>query len=58
MNNIAQTQARGSKIESLFSAQFIVPALLGVNTFALLALQQLGGMPDWIKTAAALFLSF
>jgi hypothetical protein len=58
MNNIAQTQARGSKVESLFSGQFIVPAMLGVNTLALLALQQLGGIPDWIKTAAALFLSF
>jgi len=56
MNNIAQT--RGSKLVTLFSAQMIVPAMLGVNTLALIALQQLGGIPDWIKTAAALFLSF
>jgi hypothetical protein len=29
-----------------------------VNTFALLALDQLGGIPNWIKTATAVFLSF
>lgn len=56
MNNIAQT--RGSKLDTLFSAQVFVPALLGMNTLALVALQQLGQIPDWIKTAAALFLSF
>jgi len=56
MNNFAQT--RGNKIETLFSAQVFVPAILGVNTLALVALQQLGGIPDFIKTAAALFLSF
>jgi hypothetical protein len=32
--------------------------LLAINTFALLAIDQLGGIPDWIKSAAALFLSF
>jgi len=58
MNNLA-TQTRGTnKIETLFSAQVFVPAMLGVNTLALVALQQLGCVPDWIKTAAALFLSF
>jgi len=56
MNNFAQT--RGNKIETLFSAHVFVPAILGVNTLALVALQQLGGIPELIKTAAALFLSF
>jgi hypothetical protein len=56
MNNFAQT--RGSKMVTLFSAQVFVPAMLGVNTLALIALQQLGGIPDFIKTAAALFLAF
>ena len=56
MNNIAQT--RGNKLESIFSAQVFVPMMLGMNTLALVALQQLGGIPDWIKTAGALFLSF
>jgi hypothetical protein len=56
MNNFAQT--RGNKVYTLFSAQVFVPAILGVNTLALVALQQLGGIPDFIKTAAALFLAF
>jgi len=58
MNNFA-TQTRGtSKLETLFSGQLFVPTMLGVNTLALVALQQLGYVPDWIRTAAALFLSF
>ena len=57
MNNIAQTRTT-TKLETLFSAQVFVPTMLGMNTLALVALQQLGGIPDWIKTAAALFLSF
>jgi hypothetical protein len=56
MNNFAQT--RGTKVYTIFSAQVFVPAMLGVNTLALVALQQLGGIPDFIKTAAALFLAF
>jgi len=56
MNNITET--RTTKLETLFSAQTIVPTILGMNTLALVALQQLGGIPDWIKTAAALFLAF
>ena len=56
MNNIA-TNTR-TKIESLLSTQVLLPAMLGVNTLALVALDHLGAFPDWIKTAAALFLSF
>ena len=62
MNNIAQTQNReaisATRLETVFSANAILPAMLAVNTFALLALDQLGGIPNWVKTAAALFLSF
>jgi len=54
MNNVART----TKIESVLSANYALPAVLTVNTVALLALDQLGGIPTWIKTAAALFLAF
>lgn len=56
MNNIA-TNTR-TKIESLLSIQVLLPAMLGVNTLALVALDRLGAFPDWIKTVAALFLAF
>ena len=55
MNNIA---AARSKAESLLSANYLLPTMLAVNTAALFALEQLGGIPNWIKTAAALFLAF
>jgi len=56
MNNIATTTR--TKAESLLSLQVLLPAMLGVNTLALIALDRLGAFPDWIKTAAALFLAF
>lgn len=56
MNNIAQT--RTTRLESALSASYALPAVLTVNTAALLALDQLGGIPAWLKTAAALFLAF
>ena len=37
---------------------FALPMLLAVNTFALLAIEQLGGIPEWIKSAVALLLGF
>ena len=40
------------------AVQYALPMLLAVNTFALLAIEQLGGIPDWIKSAVALFLGF
>ena len=52
MKSIAQTRT------TAVSVQYALPMLLAVNTFALLAINQLGGIPDWIKSAAALFLSF
>ena len=55
MNNLAQTR---SKVESAISAHSLLPAMLAVNTLALFALERLGGVPDWIKTAAAMFLAF
>jgi hypothetical protein len=56
MNNIAQT--RTTRLESVLSANYVLPAVLTVNTAALLALDTLGGIPAWLKTAAALFLAF
>jgi len=64
MNNIAQTRilrlrsGQATRLESALSASYILPGVLAVNTVALLALDQLGGIPQWIKTAAALFLAF
>ena len=55
MNNL--TTAR-TKTESLLNAQYVLPSVLAVNSAALIALEQLGGIPSWIKTAAALFLAF
>jgi hypothetical protein len=56
MNNFADT--RTTKLDTALSANYLLPAVLAANTFALLALDQLGGIPNWIKTAAALFLAF
>jgi hypothetical protein len=56
MNNVAQT--RTTKLESALSASYVLPGMLGLNTVALLALDQLGGIPQWVKAAAALFLAF
>jgi len=56
MNNIAQT--RTTRYEVALSSSYVLPGLLAVNTVALLALDRLGGVPEWIRTAAALFLSF
>lgn len=57
MNNVAQT--RTTKLESTtLSATYLLPGMLAVNTVALLALDHLGGIPQWVKTAAALFLAF
>jgi hypothetical protein len=55
MNNVAQTRG---KLEALTGAGYTLPALLAVNAFGLFALEQLGAIPTWIKTAAAIFLAF
>jgi hypothetical protein len=54
MNNIAQTR---TKLDSV-AVPYALPMLLAVNTFALVALERLGGIPVWIKSAVAVFLSF
>lgn len=56
MNNVAA--AARTKAESLLSASYLLPATLAVNTIALFALDQLGGIPNWLKTVVALFLAF
>jgi len=53
MNNVAQ-----SRTHALTATSVTLPMLLAVNTFALLALERLGGIPTWIKSAVALFLAF
>lgn len=63
MNNIAQTRilrfrsGQAGRLESALSA-YALPSMLALNTVALFALDRLGGIPSWVKTAAALFLSF
>jgi hypothetical protein len=52
MKSIAETRSNA------ISVQYALPMLLAVNTFALLAIDQLGGIPDWIRSAVALFLAF
>ena len=54
MNNVART----TRLEAVLSASYVLPSMLALNTVALLALDQLGGIPAWVKTVAALFLSF
>ena len=51
MNNV-QTRTNAVSLPNA------LPVLLALNTCALLALEQLGGIPTWIKSAVALFLSF
>lgn len=56
MNNVAQT--RTTRLEAVLSASYVLPSMLALNTLALIALDHLGGIPQWVKAAAALFLSF
>lgn len=55
MNDLAEAR---TKIEAALSTSWLLPATLAANTLALFALEQLGGIPNWIKTATALFLAF
>ena len=52
MNNVAETRTQS------ISISYALPVVLAINTFTLLALEQLGQIPAWVKTAVALFLSF
>lgn len=56
MERIATATAR-TRTE-LLTSSYALPTLLGVNTLGLVALDQLGGIPSWIKAAATLFLAF
>ncbi len=57
MNNIADSRTT-TKLLSAVSLPALLPAVLAVNTFTLLAIDRLGGFPTWIKSAVALFLAF
>jgi hypothetical protein len=52
MNNVAETRS------STIFMPYALSVLLAGNTFALLALDHLGQIPAWIKSAVALFLAF
>ena len=55
MNNVAET-TRTSTLST--ASSYALPMTLAINTFALLALERLGQIPTWIKSAVALFLAF
>lgn len=55
MSEVAQIRA--AKIVTAFHSTYGAMALLGFNTLALVALEQMHGIPSWIKTAAAIFLA-
>jgi hypothetical protein len=54
MNNVAETRSSSNAV----SMPYTLSMMLAVNTFALLALDHLGQIPAWIKSAVALFLAF
>ena len=53
MKSIAETRT-----QAVQQLTYALPMLLAANTFALLAIERLGGIPEWIKSAVALFLAF
>ncbi len=55
MKTIATATTR--KLEAAASVQYLLPAMLAVNTVALVAMERAGVVPAWLKTAVALFLS-
>ena len=55
MQDIAET-TRSTALSN--ASSYALPMLLAINTFALLALDRLGQIPSWIKSAVALFLAF
>jgi hypothetical protein len=55
MNQVAET-TRSNAVSNL--STYALPMLLAINTFALLALDRLGEVPSWIKSAVAVFLAF
>jgi hypothetical protein len=54
MNNVAEIRSNAISLTSTYG----LPMLLAINTFALLALDRLGQIPSWIKSAVAVFLAF
>jgi hypothetical protein len=55
MRQIATIKARSAAVVSPGQA---LSMLLGMNTAMLVALDQLGVIPSWVKLAAAMFLEF
>lgn len=46
------------KLQLSIDFSYMLPVVLGINTALLIAVEQLHGIPSWLKAAAALFLAF
>ena len=46
------------KVEATVHAGYALPAMLGLNTVLLFALDSSGAIPQWLRVAATLFLQF
>lgn len=55
---MSQIARIGVKLVSGEQIAYSLPAALAVNTLLLLGLDSQGMLPEWIRTAAALFLAF
>lgn len=55
---MSQVVRAGARLVSGDQMAYSLCAALSVNTFLLLALERQGLLPEWIRTAAALFLAF
>ena len=55
MSQVAQIKS--GKLVATFNTTYGALTLLGLNTFALLAIDRSLGIPSWIKSAAAIFLA-
>lgn len=55
MSQIART---GMKLVGADQIAYSLPAMLAANTLLLVMLDRQGMIPEWVRTAAALFLAF
>ncbi len=55
MTTLARAKER---IQSNVDPSWLLPTVLGLNSLLLIAIEQQHGIPEWLKSAAALFLAF
>lgn len=55
MSTLARAKER---ILSSVDADWLLPSVLGLNSFLLVAIEHHQGIPEWLKAAATLFLVF